>query len=67
MQQKLWKKIGAEASCIAARISRMNARVVSDKWIRESTKPDAAFLEPSAANGSLRVWALMDAVARRVW
>jgi xylan 1,4-beta-xylosidase len=28
-------------------------RVVSEKWIRESTKPDAAFLEPSAANGNL--------------
>jgi hypothetical protein len=27
--------------------------VVSEKWIRESTKPDAAFLEPSAANGNL--------------
>ena len=28
-------------------------RVVSEKWIRESTKPDAAFLQPSAANGNL--------------
>ena len=29
------------------------ARVVSEAWMRESTKPGAAFLEPSAANGNL--------------
>jgi CubicO group peptidase (beta-lactamase class C family) len=28
-------------------------RVVSEAWMRESTKPGAAFLEPSAANGNL--------------
>jgi len=28
-------------------------RVVSQAWIRESTRPDAAFLMPSAANGNL--------------
>jgi CubicO group peptidase (beta-lactamase class C family) len=28
-------------------------RVVSEGWMRESTKPDAPFLQPSAANGNL--------------
>ncbi|HLK18771.1 MAG TPA: serine hydrolase [Bryobacteraceae bacterium] len=28
------------------------ARVVSDQWMRESTKPDADFLQPGAANGN---------------
>jgi CubicO group peptidase (beta-lactamase class C family) len=28
-------------------------RVVSETWMKESTRPDAPFLEPSAANGNL--------------
>ncbi len=39
---------------MAMRGGKLNGeRVVTEAWMRESTKPDAAFLEPSVANGNL--------------